>query len=141
MAWLVGSLCAATGWRAYAAESTKADEQELSRIEREWADAFKTQDRAFYQKYLSDDFTFIDEDGGFSKGRSAYIDMVMKLPKWTEYTISDETIRVHGKTAVVTGRVSGTDVNKATDVTRYTDTYVKGPDGWKAIASQDTKSK
>ena len=129
----------ALGWStAHAAESV--DQQAISKIEHEWADAFKTHDKAVLEKHLSEDFVFTAEDGKVSKGRAAYIDGLMSGPKLTDYTMSDVLITVHGSTAVVTGKFSGKDTTGASDTTRFTDTFTKGSQGWKAIASQDTKA-
>jgi ketosteroid isomerase-like protein len=130
----------AGGVRTYAAEAASADEQAISKIEREWAEATKTRNKATFDKYLSDDFTFINENGEFSEGRSAYVDAIMKLPEFVEYSVTDEKIRVRGSTAVATGRFAFKDA-KSSGATRYTDTFVKGPGGWTAIASQETKTK
>jgi ketosteroid isomerase-like protein len=131
-------LAAAAG--AFAADST-ADQQAISKIERQWAEAFKTRDKSVYEKYIAENFTFIDEDGGFTDGRVQYIDNTMKLPMVSDYKVTDEEVRIYGSTAVATGWWSGTYVDATSfGAVRYTDTYVKGPDGWKAVASQETKT-
>jgi ketosteroid isomerase-like protein len=125
---------------AYAADSTKADEQVINKVEQEWSAAVKAQDKAFFEKNLSTDFTYGDELGGFSKNRSEFIDSVMKMPKVADQSVSDEAVRVYGSTAVATGRVSYK-TEQGGGAIRYTDTYVKGPDGWKAVAGQETSTK
>jgi len=61
-AWLaVLVIVGAAGMTTYAAESTKADEQAISKIEREWTDAIKTQSKAFLENNLSEDFTYTSE--------------------------------------------------------------------------------
>jgi ketosteroid isomerase-like protein len=142
-AWLAMLLISAIGFgsaASYAAESMDADRQAISKIERDWADAFKTHDKTALEKNLSDDFVFTDENGAFSKGRSAYVDGLVKSPKLADYSMSDVLITVHGSTAVVTGRFTAKDAAGTSDSTRFTDTFAKGTDGWKAIASQDTKT-
>jgi ketosteroid isomerase-like protein len=143
-AWLamVALLAASTvGLKTYAAESTSADEQAISKIENEWNEAVKTKSRAFYEKYMSEDFTSIEADGRIISGRTAFIDGAMKTPKVVEVTVSDEKIRVHGTTGVVTGRWTVKDSTGASSTSRYTDVYAKGPDGWKAVASQETTAR
>ena len=137
---LVLLFAAALGLKTYAAEAANADEQAIAKIEHEWAEAFKTRDKATFNKVLSEDFTFINESGEFSEGRSAYVDAIMKMPEMVEYTVTDEKIRVRGSTAVATGRFAFKD-SKSSGATRYTDTFVKGANGWTAIASQETKTK
>ncbi len=140
-AWLVMlAVFAVAGVRTYAAESTKADEEAISKIEREWAEASKTRNKAFYDTYVADDFTFTNEFGAILEGRSTYIEAVMKMPALTDYTVTEQKVRVHGSTAVATGRFAFKDA-KESGAVRYTDTFVKGPDGWKAIASQETRTK
>ena len=134
-------LLVAAGTGAHAAESMSADEQAIAKIEQAWAKASATKDRAFFETNLSDDFTFITEDGEFSGSRSAFVDgVIMKMPKLTDEAVTDEKIRVHGSTAVATGRWAGKVGNESSAV-RYTDTFAKGPNGWKAIASQETRTK
>ena len=131
----------ALGWLASAAaEPADADQQAISKIEREWADAFKTHDKTLLEKNLSDDFVFTDEDGKFIKGRAAYTEGLLKGPKLADYSMSDVVTTVHGSTAVVTGRFTGKDTSGASDSTRFTDVFAKGAEGWKAIASQETKT-
>lgn len=136
-AWLAMLALLLTSTTTYAAD---ADEQAVSKIEHDWNEALKNQTREFFEKTLSGDFTFVSENGDFSDGRSAYIDGMMKMPKIIEYTVADTKIRVHGSTAVATGRWSGKQGTESS-VVRYTDTFAKGTDGWKAIASQETKAK
>jgi len=143
-AWLAMlALLAATtaGLRTHAADAASADEQAITKIEHEWNEAVKTKNKAFFEKYLSDDFTYINQNGKFSIGPAAFIDVIMKMPKVAEVAYSDEKIRVHGTTGVATGRWTVKDSTGLSATTRYTDVYAKGPDGWQAIASQETIAK
>ena len=54
----------AFGLSATAADSMTADQQAISNIEKEWTEAVKNRNKAFYEKYMSDDFTYISEEGG-----------------------------------------------------------------------------
>ena len=134
-------LAAAFGLTASAAESMSADQQAISQIEKEWTEAVKTRNKAFYEKYFSDDFTYISEEGVFSSGRAAYIDMIMKLPKTAEATGAEEKVTIHGATGVATGKFTLKDSAGVTITTLYTDVYAKGTDGWKVVASQETKTR
>ncbi len=123
-----------------AADSSSADAQAISKLEKQWTEASTTKNKAFFEEYLSEDFTFINEDGELAGSRSAFVDVIMKLPKFTDEKVTDEKIRVHGSTAVVTGRWQGK-VGDVSDAVRFTDTFAKGSDGWKAVSSQETKTK
>jgi ketosteroid isomerase-like protein len=132
----------ASGWNAaYAADSSEADRQAITKIENEWSNAFKTHDKAVLERILADDFVFTDENGGFVKGRVAYIDGLLKGEKLGDFTLSEVLITLHGWTAVVTGIFGAKDAKGAIESTRFTDTFVKEDGGWKAVSSQDTKIK
>ena len=126
--------------KVYASESMTADQQAISKIESEWTEAVKAKDKAFYQKYFSEDVSYISENGVFSKGRAAYIDMVVKQDV-VDASASDERITVHGMTGIATGKFTMKDSAGASVSTLYTDVYAKGADGWKVVASQETKAK
>ena len=134
-------LATTAGVPTYAADAASDDAKAVTKIEHEWNDAVKTKNKAFFEKYLSDDFTYINENGEFFSGPAAYIDIILKMPKVVEVTATDEKIRVQGTTAVATGRFGYKDSDGGTYATRYTDVYAKGPDGWKSIASQESNTK
>ncbi len=134
--------CVSSGWNAaYAADSSEADRQAITKIENEWSNVFKTHDKAVLERILADDFVFTDENGEFVKGRVAYINGLLKGEKLGDFTLSEVLITLHGWTAVVTGIFEAKDAKGATESTRFTDTFAKGDDGWKAVSSQDTKIK
>lgn len=141
-AWLtmLALLNATAALTTYAADVTSEDAEAIAKIERGWGEALKTKNKAFLEKNLSDNFQFTRQNGDFYSGRSAYIDAAMKMPAWVEVTVSDDVIRVYQTTAVATGRMSYKDSSGASGAIRYTDTLAKGPDGWTAVASQETKA-
>ena len=139
-AWLAMLALTAACLTAHAADSTGADAKAINQIEQEWTEAVKSKNKAFYEKYLTDDFTYISENGEFSSGRAAYVDMTLKLPKVVEASATDERVTVHGSTGVATGRFTVKD-STGVSTTLYTDVYAKGADGWKVVASQETKAK
>lgn len=132
---MLGLLALATAEpRTYAADAASADEQAISKIEHEWLEALKTRNKAFFEKYLSDDFTYINENGQLSSG-PAFVDGITSN---VQVALSDQKIRVHGTTGVSTGRFTVKDSTGVSSSTRYTNVFAKGPDGWKAIALQET---
>jgi ketosteroid isomerase-like protein len=133
-------LLAASGTRAFAAELMSADELAISRIEDEWNEASRNWSKAFYEKYFVDDFTYIDDKGEFINGRAAFISHTMDGPRADEVITSNGMVKVHGTTGVATGR-RWTRSSNALSVTRYTNVYAKGSDGWKIVASQETRVK
>ena len=81
----------------------------------------------------------MNENGELLKGKAAYIDTVMKMAPVADVKDSGESLRVIGSTGVAQGRFMVKYVDGTTAQTRYTDVYVKGANGWKAVASHETK--
>ncbi len=117
-----------------------ADELEISKIEEGWNEASKNRSKAFYEKYVADEFTYVDDKGEFINGRAAFMDHAMDMPRADEVTTSNGIVKVHGTTGVATGRRWARN-STALSVTRYTTVYVKGGDGWMIVASQETRVK
>ena len=136
---MLALIAATAGPTTYAADTT--DVQAITKIEKEWVDAIKTKNKAFFEKYMSEDYSVTASDGVFSSGRAAYIDALMNLPKIVEATDSDQRITVHGTTGVVTGRLTLKASTGVTVSNRYIDVFAKDADGWKVIAGQDTTAK
>ena len=65
----------------------------------------------------------------------------MKLPKVVDAKNSDEKVAIHQTTGVATGRFTIKFDTGTSASTLYTDVYVKGPDGWKCVATQETNAK
>jgi ketosteroid isomerase-like protein len=120
----------------HAAQPT--DEAAILAIEKAWIDGFKTKDKAFYEKNLVDDFTYVNERGELVKGRAAYVQTVMDFPADAEIHDTNESIRVIGSTGIAIGHFVAKFKDGTQLETRYTDSFAKGPDGWKAIASHET---
>ncbi len=131
-------MCFGFGGLAYAADPT--DQQAVAKLEHDWNEAWTKKDKATLEKILVEDFTFTDENGNVVRSRSQYIDGILKGPKVVEYKYSEEIVKVYGNTAVGTGRWTGkVEGDSLSSDTRYTDTLTKGVDGWKGVATQDTK--
>ncbi len=124
-----------------AEDAATQDQAALMQLEQDWNEATKNKDKTFFERNLSPDFTFVNERGEFSSGPAAYIAAVMKMPTIVESTSTVETVRFHSTTGVVTGRFSYTVAGGQAVSTRFTDTYTKGPDGWKVVASQETTTR
>jgi len=132
LALIVASLATAAN------DTATQDQAALMQLEQDWNEATKNKDRTFFETNLSPDFTFVNERGEFSSGPAEYIAAVLKMPAIIEATSTVETVRIHSKTGVVTGRFSYKVAGGQAVSTRFTDTYTKGPGGWKAVASQET---
>ena len=140
LALLILTGTAALGERTYAADSAASDEQTVAKLENDWNEAANKGDKATLERVLAEDFTSTDDAGNIVRSRSAYIDAVVKGPKAIEYKYSELVIKMYGNAAVVTGRWTGKmEGSSATGDSRFTDTFVKLSNGWKGVATQDTR--
>jgi ketosteroid isomerase-like protein len=138
------ALAVAAGCRGSGAESApdRADVAgELTRQERIWTEAIKNRDRQVLDRLLADDFIFTDDEGNVYD-KEQYISTIVDLIRVASYTVDQTAIHVHGDTAIVVGRWTGTqtiDGQDASGAFRFTDTFVRRPDGWQGVASHDTR--
>jgi ketosteroid isomerase-like protein len=128
-------VAAIAGWKVYAADAMP-DQLAILKFEHDWVEALKRKDTANLEKFMSDDFAYSYEGG--LDNRMAFIEAVKTDPKLVEVAISDEIVRVHGGTGVVTGRISYKDADGKSWITRYTSTMINGNDGWKQVALQES---
>jgi ketosteroid isomerase-like protein len=119
------------------------DGGQLLYMEREWNDASKNKDVAWFERNYADDATDISSRTGVLHSRSEEIASV-KTDKSVldSLELSDLNVRVEGNTAVVTGvnHVKGRDdKGQAMDRrTRFTDVFVKRDGRWQVLATQGT---
>src|SRR5215510_6710155 len=123
------------------ADRANKEAQELLKLEREWAEAFKNRDKAALERILADDVIFTDEEGQvYSKAQ--YIEAVTQVIEVDSYVVDDHMVRVYGDTGIVSGCWTGKmtiDGKDASGAFRYTDTFVKRQGRWQITASQDTR--
>jgi len=118
--------------------------QAITDMESKWASASKAGDADAIAAMLADDAVILDSDGT-SHTKAEVVDRVKKA-KWDTNEVSDMKVTTHGNTAVVTGvwTGKGTDASgKAVDTKeRWTDTWVKMPNGkWQCVASTSATMK
>jgi ketosteroid isomerase-like protein len=99
-------------------------------------------DAAGLDNLLTDDFILIDVFRGAEISRSALLALIeSRQLAFAPVTPTDVTVRLHGNTAIVTGR---TDMRGSFEDTpfsaasRYTHVYVHRSDGWNLAAAQGT---
>ena len=112
-------------------------------MEREWNDAEKRGDMAWFERNYADDATDINSRTGAINSKAEAI-ASMKNDKTTldSLELSELNPRVEGNSAIVTGvnRVKGKDAQgQAFDRrVRFTDTYIKRDGRWQVWATQGT---
>ena len=116
----------------------------LLRMEREWNEALRTRDVAWFERSLADDVTDTSSGDGSLHTKAEDIE-ALKADKtvYESLELSDLKARVEGSAGVVTGvnHIRGRDEQgQAFDVRlSFTDTYIKRGGRWQVWASQHTR--
>lgn len=115
---------------------------ELLKIEKDWAEAFETNDAAAVGRFMADDWSIIGSDGSVLD-RAAFLAFI-KSGSLTHSSmeLEDASVRVYGDAALVTARGSseGKFNGKAfSEVERLTDVFVKQGGRWKCVLTQLTR--
>jgi ketosteroid isomerase-like protein len=119
-------------------------EEELLKVEKEFAKAVLSNDAEAIGKFLTDDWAIVDADGGvIDKARFLSVIKSGTLVH-EEMELDDMTVRAHGDSAVVTtitstkGKFAG---QGFTAQERATDFFVKRDGRWQCLFSQLTTFK
>jgi ketosteroid isomerase-like protein len=117
-------------------------EQELIKLENDWAVAAVKLDVAFFERIYADDFIFTDTDGNVSTKAQQIAILKPGGDVATSAVVDELKVRVYGDAAVVTGRWTSKETIKGTDISgqyRYTDTWVKLAGRWQCVAEHSSK--
>ncbi|HXH41361.1 MAG TPA: nuclear transport factor 2 family protein [Thermoanaerobaculia bacterium] len=115
-----------------------SDEQSLRRLEREQALATYMGDATWFRAHTSDDYVLITGSGAV-KTRAELIAELEKGVVMEPYEPAEVTVRAHGSTAIVSGRLLQKYTQKGERVTadlRFSDVWIKTDDGWYMISGQ-----
>jgi hypothetical protein len=113
------------------------EEQTILKMERDILDAWEKGDAKTLDRMLADDYTESSTWGVYLKK-----DMMKNLKPLDgiSYNISEKNVRVYGNAAIVHGvlevRIKTPDKGTKLEYERYTNTYIKGKNGWQQAASQ-----
>jgi ketosteroid isomerase-like protein len=117
-------------------------EQELMKLENEWAEAWVKMDAVFFERIEADDYMWTSPWGAvFTKADDLALaksgrDVVMS------WVLADMKVRVYGDAAVVTGRDTIKETYKGKDVSgqhRWTNTWVKRAGQWQCVAGHSSE--
>ena len=125
-------------------QQTAPIEKAVMALEKQWLQSQKTNNPDLIAPLLADKFVYTSSDGKMTGKAVMLADA--KATKWTSVEYEDVQIRVFGDTAIATGGFKGKGTDSAGKPidhhSRYTDTWVKTPDGkWQCVASQDSEIK
>src|SRR6266550_1038405 len=126
------------------AEKNTSPEKTIAALEQQWAEAQRDGNSAAVAPLLADNFINTDTSGQIY-GKDKLLSN-LKGGKWEQNEIGDVKVTLYGDTAIATGSWTGKGVDgDGTKIDRYerwTDTWVKMPNGnWQCVASQQTEAK
>lgn len=125
-------------------QTARADDaRTIQRLEEQIRDAVLRGDAAAFDRLLADDFTHTSHTGRFRSKADWLKGVKPGRSPYTAYAVDEQSIRVFGDTAVVTGRISPRGTNSRgepiTGQYRYVRVWVKRDAQWRAVAFQGTR--
>jgi ketosteroid isomerase-like protein len=118
-----------------------SDEQQVLAVEQEWVDAEIARDEAVLRRVIDERFALNSSDGKTADKATT----IAGVLAWNlvSQTITERTVLVDGDTAIVFGtanlRFSSDGKDATTSLLRYTATYIKRRDGWRALGLHMSK--
>ncbi len=117
-------------------------EQELIKLENEWADAWVKSDAAFFDRIMADDYTWTSPWGWVVTKADDFALVKSGEDVITSWVLSEMKVRVYGDAAVVTGCDTVKETYKGKDVSgqsRFTHTWVKLAGQWQCVAGHSSE--
>jgi len=124
------------------AKSATGVEDQIKKLEQDWALATIKSGAAAVDQYEADDIITTDPSGRVTDKSRDKTDLSSGDLKLQSMELSDMTVRVYGDTAVATGTNTLNGSYKGQDISgkyRFTDTWVKRNGKWQVVATQGTK--
>jgi ketosteroid isomerase-like protein len=137
---LVFAIAAQT--QTQAQTQTESVEQELIKLENEWADAWVKSDIVFFDRIEADDYTWTAPEGFVMTKADDLALLKSGRSVITSWVLADMKVRVYGDAAVVTGRCTTKETYKGEDVSgqfQWTDTWVKRDGRWQCVAGHTSR--
>jgi len=121
---------------------TESVEQELIKLENEWAEAWVKSDVAFFDRIMADDYTWTSPWGEvFTKAHNLAL-IKSREDVITSWVVAEMKVRVYGDAAVVSGFDTVKETYKGEDVSgqnRFTHTWVKLAGRWQCVAGHSSE--
>ena len=129
-------------WQVVASEGALfTDEQVLRLIEREWEDANKSKDKAWFERAFADEYTSINSRGKMVNKTEDIADALSNTDTITSDELSNMKVRVSGDAATVIGRLHLVGKDKTGNFDRnymFTDTFIRRDGRWQVVSTQAT---
>jgi len=122
-----------------AADTHSADREQIIQLERDWTQAFVTNDVAANDRIVADDYLGTEPSGRRITKADLSADLKSGVvPLASNHLNEDDvTIRFYGETAVVNGSESWKQKDGKSGRYIWTDVFVKRNGRWQVVASQD----
>lgn len=116
----------------------EAAEKTLNALERKWMDSLRQRDASVLSQLISDDFTLVSPRLVVASGdREKYFQHAMRELSLTSYDFEGLTVRLYGRTAVVSGRLRQTASVAGDDWGGdylFTDVWVTRDGAWQVVS-------
>jgi ketosteroid isomerase-like protein len=134
------ALFALTAWASQAVAQTDRSEQELTKLEHDWAAATVARDVATLDRILADELVSTSADGKVETKAQLLANVRSPKNRLESFVVDDIKVLGFGDLAVVTGRATtkGLLPGFPPGQMRFTDTFVKRDGRWQCIATQAT---
>ncbi|MDQ3652919.1 MAG: nuclear transport factor 2 family protein [Acidobacteriota bacterium] len=129
-------------WQVVASEGAPLpDGQVLRLIEREWGEAIKNKDKAWFERAFADEYTSINSRGKMVNKTEDIADALSNTDTITSDELSNMKVRVSGDAATVIGRLHLVGKDKTGNFDRnymFTDTFIRRDGRWQVVSTQAT---
>lgn len=118
------------------------DHRDILAVETALCRAFEDGDAKALERYLDPAFTLVDSQGTVTDRAANLREVASREPRYRVFRNQEQRIRLHGDAAIVTGvtHIEGEAQGQAfTADFRFTDTWIRYPDGWKLAASHASR--
>jgi len=133
---LLGLLASSRAW----AQTTRAAEQDIIKLEQTVTDAQFKKDRAALERLLGDDYLYTHSNGSVLNKAQEIAESMSSDVQWTDSKFADLKVRIFGDVAVLTGRqtIRGAAKGYVPGPRRITDIFVKRNGRWQHVGGQAT---
>jgi ketosteroid isomerase-like protein len=118
-----------------------ADEAQMAALDRAWADALVNNDLDALDRFYADDLVYTHSTGGVETKAEMIDSLRTRARKYQAARIGEIKVRLHARTAVVTGTLAVNVDNRGRilDATvRYIHVWVREDARWRLVAHQTT---
>jgi ketosteroid isomerase-like protein len=116
----------------------EAAEKALTALERKWMDSLQQRDASVLSQIISDDFTLVTPRLVVAAGdRDRYFQHAMRELNLTSYEFEGLTVRLYGRTAIVSGRLKQSATVAGEDWGGnyiFTDVWVSRDGAWQVVS-------